>query len=96
MKNKAKQFAFKTKGPHDIAAHKSLKNKLKTSIHEAKLSYVKLLVQESKRNPVNCGIVIAIIGRSKSRDSVISASVSPDSVIHSLGQVILRLQHMLL
>ena len=79
MKNKAKQFALKTKGPHDIAVYKSLKNKLKMSIHEAKLGYVKLLVQESKRNPNQSSqlwnSVNDIIGRSKSRDSVISDTV---------------------
>jgi len=63
VKNKAKWFAFKTKDPHDIATYKLLKNKLKTSIHEAKLSYVKLLVQELSAIPicpVNCGMVLMI------------------------------------
>ena len=77
VKNKAKWFAFKTRDPHDIAAYKSLKNKSKPSIHEAKLSYVKLLIQESKHNPNLSSqlwnSVNDIIGRSKSCDSVISA-----------------------
>ena len=35
-------------------------NKLKTSIHEAKLCYTKLLVKEFKIYPVNYGVVLII------------------------------------
>ena len=69
-KNKAKRRAVKINSADDIALYKKLKSKLKTSIHEAKLHYLTVLLKESKSdlylssklwNSVN-----NIIGRSKS------------------------------
>ena len=50
-KNKAKQHAAKTTSAVDTALYKTLKNKLKTAIHEAKLHYLTVLLKKSKSNP---------------------------------------------
>ena len=83
-KNKAKRHAVRTRDPHDLAAYKQLKNRLKVSVHEAKLSYLRLLVKQPKQNPHLSGqlwrSVNDIIGKPKPHDSGISANVFPDSV----------------
>ena len=83
-KDKAKLRAVRTGDPHDLTAYKQLKNRLKGSVHEAKLSYLKLLVRQSKCNPHVAGqlwrSVNDIIGKSKPHDSGISANVSADSL----------------
>ena len=50
-KNKAKRHAALTNSIVDIVSYRRLKNKLKTSIHEAKLHYLTALLKESKSNP---------------------------------------------
>ena len=83
-KHKAKRKAVGTGDPHDLAAYRWLKNRLKISVHEAKLSYLKSLATQSKRNPhLSSQLwrnVNNIIGRSKSYDSGLSTNFSPDSV----------------
>ena len=58
--------------------------RLKVSVHEAKLGYLRLLVKQSKWNPYLSGqlwrSVNDIIGKPKPHDSGIRTDVSPDSV----------------
>jgi len=41
----------KTHHPYDIGVYKKLKNKLKSSVHEAKLHYLQSLLEKSKCDP---------------------------------------------
>jgi len=83
-KNKAKRRASKTHSTDDIAAHKLLKNKLKTAIHEAKLHCFKMLVKQSKSDPHLSSqlwsSVNDIIGLRQTCDSGVSSIISPDSL----------------
>ena len=69
-KNKAKRHAALTNSIVDIMLYRKLKNKLKTSIHEAKLHYLTALLNQSRSNPyLSCNLwksVNDIIGRPKS------------------------------
>jgi len=47
----AKHHVSKTHYPNDISVYKKLKNKLKSSIHEAKLHYLQSLLENSKCDP---------------------------------------------
>jgi len=97
-KHKAKQKAVGTRDPHDLATYKRLKNRLKVSVHEAKLSYLKFLVTQSKRNPhLSSQLwknVNDIIGRSKLHDFGLSTNVSPDSVNEFLCNVAVTNAHL--
>ena len=80
-KYKAKWRAAKTNSTHDLAVYKCLNNKLKISIHEAKLHYLRSLVKQSKCNPSQLWrSVNDIIGRSTSYDSGITSNISVDAL----------------
>ena len=49
-KNKAKRRAANATSTVNIALYKKLKNKLKTTVHEAKLHYLTVLLKKSKYN----------------------------------------------
>ena len=83
-KNKAKRQAAKTNSAVNITLYKKLKNKLKTSIDEAKLHYLTVVLKKSESdlylssklwNSVN-----DIIGRSKSHQDSLSTNIYLDAV----------------
>ena len=83
-KDKAKRRAAKTKDTADIVLYRKFKNKLKTSIHEAKLYYLTVLLKKSKSNPhLSSSLwnsMNNIIGWSKPYQNGIGSNVSLESV----------------
>ena len=81
-KHSAKRRATKSHDPKDIAYYKFLKNKLKVSIREAKLSYLNSLLQKSKSNPSTAGDLWSglnmLIGRQRRKCDGIDSELSLD------------------
>ena len=69
--------AAKSHDPQDITYYKSLKNNLKVTIHEAKLSYLNSLLKPSQSNPSLAGNLWSginmVIGRQKKREGGINS-----------------------
>ena len=77
--------------------YKKLKNKLKASIHEAKLQYLHSLLEKSKSDPhifhdLWCG-VNDIIGRRTSPPSAANADLSPDLLNNFFSTVAISDRH---
>ena len=96
-KDKAMRRAAKTKDTADIVLYRKLKNKLKTSIHEAKLHYLTVLLKKSKSNPhLSSSLwnsVNNIIGRSKPYQNGIGSNVSLESVNEFFCDVAVSIDH---
>ena len=97
MEGLAKRRAAKTNDAADIVLYRKLKNKLKTSIHEAKLHYLTVLLKKSKSNPhlSSClwNSVNNIIGRSKPYQNGISSNISLESVNEFFCNVAVSVDH---
>ena len=83
-KQRAKRRASKTHHPDDISVYKKLKNKLKSSMHEAKLHYLQSLLEKSKCDPHSFhdlwSSVNDIIRRRKPSTNPTNFNASPDSL----------------
>ena len=87
----------KTHHPYDIGVYKKLKNKLKSSVHEAKLHYLQSLLEKSKCDPHSFHDlwldVNNIIGRRKSSVGATNFNVSPDSLNNFFTTVAVTDEH---
>ena len=96
-KDKAMRRVAKTKDAADIVLYRKFKNKLKTSIHEAKLHYLTVLLKKSKSNPhLSSSLwnsVNNIIGRSKPYQNGIGSNVSLESVNEFFCDVAVSIDH---
>ena len=83
-KNKAKRIAEHSGDAGNITRYKRLKNRLKSDVRAAKLTYLSSLLQQSRKSPhLSARLwseVNEVIGRRKSRESVIDMNLSLDSI----------------
>ena len=94
VKQHAQRRAARTHHRDDIAVYKKLKNKLKSSIHEAKLQYLRLLLEKSKSDPHDLWSgVNDIIERCKSPTSAKNADLSPDLLNNFFSTVAISDKH---
>ena len=83
-KKQAKRRAEYSKDIADVQLYKRLKNQLKHLVNEAKISYVKSLISQARKNPHSAGHlwcgVNNIIGRYQQHDSVLATALSLDTI----------------
>ena len=84
QKKQAKHRAERCNDDAAVQLYKHLKNKLKHLVNEAKMSYVKRLIFQTRKNPRSAGQlwcgVNNIIGRYQLRKSVLDTALSLDTV----------------
>ena len=82
-KKQAKRRAECSNDDADVQLCKCLKNQLKHFVNEAKISYVKHLISQARKNPHSAGHLwcdVNIIGRYQLRDSLLATALSLDTV----------------